>query len=369
MASQSNYPVTPEVRSSGSGVSATALRSSTEPIDLEDQTPVLQELDDVCSDPEFQSSHRNCEFLRFVVLESLSGRGQNLSERSLGVELFGRSETYDTGSDAVVRVRANDVRKRLIRHYEKASPKTGWQITLPPRSYQAVFTRHHPPRANVQDIAEAPALAAMELTVDPRHLTWRQLLTPTLFALVVCATMFRWQVLASDPCMTFWSTLLAGKSSVNLVVDSPAGGPGAIQMDQLRGLSPLITIASLFKVDVHFSDSAEQAATQDSHTLTIHLTQIAAETDPAINQGNPQPAPAPTENGILVEPGASATLWVRGRRQADIDREIEDLTSLERFPANAAEKAQQDTSYFIPLDEKMQLVAAKSAPASSLLPR
>jgi hypothetical protein len=338
-------------------VSARIFPASGELMDSETKRSVLQELEDVCSDPEFQSSHRNCEFLRYVVSESLQGRGQDLRERTLGVELFGRSDTYDTAADAVVRVRANDVRKRLTRHYEKNSPKTGWQITLPPRSYQAVFTRHLAQRPAPSD--KIPTLAPEPTSVpsqdiDPRHLTWRQLLTPTLFALVVCVTMFRWQVLASNPFMSFWSTLLAGKSSIDLVVDSP-NASGSIQVSQLQGLSPILSVASLFKVDVHFSDGTGKFSTPntnaDANTLIIHLSQTTA------------------GNGVLVVPGSPATLWLQGKNQADLDREVQDLTDSERFPVDAAEKVQQNARYFLPLDQDMQLATARDLPASAKLPQ
>jgi hypothetical protein len=320
-------------------------------IDPTEKGAVLQELEDVCSDPEFRSSQRNCEFLRFVVRESLNGRGEELRERTLGIELFGRPDTYDTSADAVVRVRANDVRKRLIRHYEKISPKSGWQITLPPRSYKAVFKRR---------IAEQPASLNAPSTADdleeilqpdPRLLTWRQLLTPTLFALLVCATMFRWQVLASNPFMTFWSTLLAGKSSIDLVIDASPGSSDSVKVSQLQGLSPLIAVAGLFKVDVHFSYNAEQPSVPDLNTLVIHLTQQA------------------DSNGAWVEPKHPATLWIQGQGQADLDREIQELTNREQFPLDAAEKVQQSARYFIPLDPKMQLATSGAVSVPTGLPR
>jgi hypothetical protein len=352
------------------GATAGALSEGEGPVEFEEKDPVLQELEDVCSDPEFQSSQRNCEFLRFVVLESLSGRGTDLRERTLGVELFGRSDTYDTSADAVVRVRANDVRKRLIRHYEKISPKTGWQITLPPRSYQAVFTRHP---ATQEDPVDPPQylspiiLPEKNIPVDPRHLTWRQLLTPTLFALVVCATMFRWQAMASNPFMTFWSTLLTGKSTMNLVVDSTSDGSSSIKVSQLRGLSPLISVASLFKVNVHFSDSGEALPPQDPDALTIHLIQTAL--SPGKNPTQHLDAPPGNGNGVLVELGPPATLWLEGQGQADIDREIQDLTDTKGFPIDAAEKVQQNASYFIPLDQNMQLASARHVSVSPRLQR
>ena len=53
----------------------------------------------------------------------------------LGVELFGRSPTYDTGDDAIVRVTACDVRKRLNQFYVEFGAQSDFRIELPPGSY------------------------------------------------------------------------------------------------------------------------------------------------------------------------------------------------------------------------------------------
>ena len=51
-------------------------------------------------------------FLRYLVERALDGRGDQLKERTIGVDVFGRDAAYDTGKDAIVRVSANGVRKR-----------------------------------------------------------------------------------------------------------------------------------------------------------------------------------------------------------------------------------------------------------------
>jgi hypothetical protein len=122
----------------------------------------------------------------------------------------------------------------------------------------------------------------------------------------------------------------------------------------------LISVASLFKVDVHFSDKAEKPSAQDANTLTIHLTQ----TGTISKMGNTTSTAA---NGVLVEPGFAATLWLQGQGQVDIDREIQALKDIDRFPVDAAEKVQQDARYFIPMDQNMQLAAARSVPEFTLL--
>ena len=56
--------------------------------------------------------------LRYLVENALKGGIERLKERTIGVELFHRDASYDTGQDAIVRVAANDVRKRLATHYQ-----------------------------------------------------------------------------------------------------------------------------------------------------------------------------------------------------------------------------------------------------------
>jgi len=65
----------------------------------------------------FSSSRRCQDFLEFVVRHALAGDYDILTERFLGVELFGRAVDYETATDSIVRVRANDVRRRLAQYY------------------------------------------------------------------------------------------------------------------------------------------------------------------------------------------------------------------------------------------------------------
>ena len=61
-----------------------------------------------------------------------------LRERNLGMALFGRPLAYDTGEDAIVRVTANDVRRRLMQHHGNAAQAARCRI-LPPGSYVPEF--------------------------------------------------------------------------------------------------------------------------------------------------------------------------------------------------------------------------------------
>src|ERR1700721_4313723 len=76
-----------------------------------------QHLKEVIEGAAFKGSHRSGQFLQYIVDQAIAGHFESLKERVIGVELFGRSPSYDTGDDAIVRVTASDVRKRLLQHY------------------------------------------------------------------------------------------------------------------------------------------------------------------------------------------------------------------------------------------------------------
>lgn len=96
-------------------------------------------LESVISSTAFASSKRCQDFLRLIVERRLSGDIDSLRERQIGVEMFGRPADYDTSNDAVVRVRATEVRKRLAQYYREANPVPEIRMELPPGSYVPEF--------------------------------------------------------------------------------------------------------------------------------------------------------------------------------------------------------------------------------------
>lgn len=104
--------------------------------DPEDQTIALQKhLQEVIEGDSFKGSHRSAQFLRYIVEQTIAGHLDSLKERAIGAELFGRPPSYDTGQDAIVRVAASDVRKRLLQHYSTSGMASDIRIHLPQGSY------------------------------------------------------------------------------------------------------------------------------------------------------------------------------------------------------------------------------------------
>lgn len=122
-----------------------------------DSSPLLdgqirEQLDTVLASDEFSSSRRASELLQHLVARALTGNIGTLKERLLGVEIFHRRSDYDTSTDSIVRVTANDVRRRLTQFYVK-NPVQPLRISLPLGSYVPDFIPA-PPGETVPALAE-----------------------------------------------------------------------------------------------------------------------------------------------------------------------------------------------------------------------
>ena len=127
---------------------------------------VRSALELVLASDAFVASKQCQDFLRLVVERALAGEVDSLSERMIGVELFGRPADFDTANDAVVRVRAAELRKRLAQYYRETASSPVVQIELPPGSY--VPELHWSPQTRVEHKASADPSATR--VAQPRRL-------------------------------------------------------------------------------------------------------------------------------------------------------------------------------------------------------
>ncbi len=165
---------------------------------------VRAELGHLLDSPAFRTSKRCREFLEYIVEHTIVGQSGSLKERSLGVELFRLPADFDPGQHTIVRVTANEVRKKLAQHYLSENGSFhAVRIDLPPGSYRAEFrwgtlAAEPAPEPAVERLAAEPAaveppvaeLSAEALAGEPMVAAPRTPARPGWFApvLVVCAT-------------------------------------------------------------------------------------------------------------------------------------------------------------------------------------
>ncbi|MEN6605248.1 MAG: hypothetical protein ABFD86_22790 [Bryobacteraceae bacterium] len=101
------------------------------------------------------------KFLRYVVEETIAGRQDGLKEYSLGLAVFHRPPDYDPRTDAIVRVQASQLRKRLSSYYDHEGRDSTLRISLPRGGYVPVWSEAEP--------EPLPSLAVPAVVSPPRR--------------------------------------------------------------------------------------------------------------------------------------------------------------------------------------------------------
>jgi len=93
----------------------------------------------------FASSERHCRLLRYLLEQTLEGRGDQLKEYVLGVEVFDRQSSFDPQTDPIVRSELSRLRAKLKDYYEGEGRDDSVIIDLPKRSYSLLFQLREAP--------------------------------------------------------------------------------------------------------------------------------------------------------------------------------------------------------------------------------
>jgi hypothetical protein len=236
------------------------------------------------------------------VEQAIEGHLDSLKERVIGVELFGRSPAYDTGEDAIVRVTASDVRKRLLQHYGQYGATSGLRITLPLGSYLPVITHENrlsvngarvagaedspllPPTANETELKPNEIVASVssekEEHESPLQRFWLIAAVAILFAVGLFAGgqwLGRYNALTANPLLASspWRVFVSSPHLTHIVFSDPA----MVEVQELTGHQ------------ISASDYANRQYLPDPNTLSPEVTRasnvilrdgISAAVDPPI---------------------------------------------------------------------------------------
>src|SRR5215831_7698041 len=180
----------------------------------EDRDAILNELEKILASPAFRNSKRYSNLLKHVVERALEGRSEDLKERNIGVDVFGRAPDYDTNSDHVVRSVAREVRRGLAQYYLDEGRDAEVRIDLLPGSYVPQFRRAEVPTAVPKPITPPPAPVA-------RRQSTMLIAGIILGAALVATASFAWLTPATA-FDRFWNPFLGSSTAALLCV----GGGG-----------------------------------------------------------------------------------------------------------------------------------------------
>ncbi len=111
---------------------------------LPEADAVRAELDAVLTSEIFLRAPSLAQFLQYVCTKVLKGEAEQIKEYNIAVEAFGRQPDFDQKEDAIVRVEAHRLRKRLKQYYETDGANHAIRIVIPPGQYVPVFASRPP---------------------------------------------------------------------------------------------------------------------------------------------------------------------------------------------------------------------------------
>jgi serine/threonine-protein kinase len=124
------------------------------------ESSVHKQLERILESKTFSQVDRLKRFVRFIVSEAADGRGAELKEYVIGVQVFGKEDSFDPRTDPIVRVQARRLRARLVRYYREEGQTDELVIDLPKGGYTPVFRRRE---------AAAPGKASLTVTFASRN--------------------------------------------------------------------------------------------------------------------------------------------------------------------------------------------------------
>ena len=198
------------------------------PLTRQQAAEVLGQLASILESDYFRASHRCSRFLEFSVHYVLGGRPiEELKERVIGTEVFERPADYDTSQDNVVRVTANEVRKRLAQYYVNGAENPNPIIHLTPGSYAVSFhrTAEDPPHREPEIDTSRPVTASSEpRPADTPHrspIAWKVAAACLLtVAALVLLIVYRTH-LTADVVQRVWLPVLQSPKPVLICIPQP----------------------------------------------------------------------------------------------------------------------------------------------------
>jgi hypothetical protein len=199
----------------------------------EEKEAVRQQMNRLLQTSHFNNSRRYPSLFRYIVEETLDGRGQFLKERLIGVQVFGRPANYDTAADPVVRVTIAEIRKRIAQYYHEEAHDSEMRIELTPGCYEPEFRPHKEPFVEVTasidlsaslNKSEDPDVAPVRGFLGINKFSRRTLYWSGVCALIVLGAAFwsTWGWSRPSALDELWAPVLAGHRTITFCLPTGA---------------------------------------------------------------------------------------------------------------------------------------------------
>jgi hypothetical protein len=156
--------------------------NSTPPLELQSD-PRWRLVERILLSAPFQKSANLHGLLSFLAEHSILGKAEALTERQIGIAVFGKPADYSPAEDSAVRVHVRQLRLRIHEYFSQEGRYDTLRVDIPKGSYALEFQESQP-----EIIPEAAATAPLQDPGKTRRITIREVLFwATLVTAAVCA--------------------------------------------------------------------------------------------------------------------------------------------------------------------------------------
>jgi TolB-like protein/Tfp pilus assembly protein PilF len=134
---------------------------------VDEHAAVREHLTRILASRTFHQGDRLKRFLSFIVAEAIAGHRNELKEYVIGVQVFGKEESFDPRTDPIVRVQARRLRAKLAQYYREEGRGDELIVDLPKGGYAPVFARRDVSTAVVKRAVGATLVSRNTVAVLP----------------------------------------------------------------------------------------------------------------------------------------------------------------------------------------------------------
>ena len=225
------------------------VHSSWVPKTAEEKDQVRRQMERLLETAHFRNSRRYPALLRFIVEETLEGRGEFLKERLLGIRVFQRPPDYDTADDPIARVTIAEIRKRIAQYYHEEAHDAEMRIELLPGRYEPEFLPRRVMAAAVPVADAVPVAAKVSSRRFARRFGSRFASGWWLGGLAVLAALAAVVWMARRPAAIdeLWNPVLGSRQVITFCLPGDAAGSriagaAGILTDSVRGPGPVAPV-------------------------------------------------------------------------------------------------------------------------------
>ena len=100
---------------------------------------ITRQLEQMLASPDYHATTQQTALLKFIVNLALDGKAREITDETVATEVFGRGPDYDPGTDPIVSIQTEMLRRSIFRYNQTTGKDDPILIDIPPGTCVPTF--------------------------------------------------------------------------------------------------------------------------------------------------------------------------------------------------------------------------------------